>query len=681
MARNETDWLGTCFVRKLPHPQFLHRASGVGLFLVAACLGFSQTAQKYTDLHGFGGGVINANGKGGSDGNMASGGVTVDFAGDRAGTSRAGGHYGFGMLWEIQQSGTYKDVHDFGGVVINANGQSGPDGKNPYAALTFDSAGDMFGTAYEGGPNFGTHGGPGMIWEITKAGTYIDLHDFGGTVLNASGLSGPDGASPYAGVTLDSAGDLFGTTTQGGANGHGMIWEITNMGIYEDLHDFGGTILKADGKNGPDGLAPYGGVSFDVTGNMFGTTSAGGAYGGNVLHDTGGIVWEITKAGVYRDLYDFGGVYAKVFDGYSSFAGVTVDGAGNKFGTTSQGGANMGGMVWELSNVGTYKDLHDFGGTVLNYSAQSGLDGLSPSAGVTFNTSGDMFGTATAGGANNEGIVWEITKAGTYRDFHDFGGTASNVIGSIGPDGASPVAGVAIDGAGDLLGTTNAGGNCNNGGILWKLTTTTVMISPVSFIDTFQQGNSWLGTLGIAPDGQPFTMLGAYVNTFPLPAATDGAIVNHMFVSTQDPTVIYACKNFDLPVHHMSSTFQWSKTASHPSTETGAMIISPNSDLIDTMIHVTFNSEQVQLQKRNLAVSGDPFVTLITVPVRQLDGKSHSVSLDIVGTTATLTVDGVAQSYTDADFPSLVGPYVVWEIYSATSNVYPIQYTGVAASS
>jgi hypothetical protein len=79
--------------------------------------------------------------------------------------------------------------------------------------------------------------------------SYNDLHDFGGTVTNSDGKTGPDGTGAYSGVTFDSAGDMIGTSCDGGANGAGAIWEIVASGTYKVLHDFGGTLLKADGKN------------------------------------------------------------------------------------------------------------------------------------------------------------------------------------------------------------------------------------------------------------------------------------------------------------------------------------------------------------------------------------------------------------------------------------------------
>jgi uncharacterized repeat protein (TIGR03803 family) len=101
-----------------------------------------------------------------------------------------------------------------------------------------------------------------IIVRAQSFGAYADLHDFGATITNANGTTGPDGSSPSAGVTFDSAGNMYGTAGVGGANNAGMVWEITAAGVYKDLHDFGGTITNAGGTSGSDGNEPYAGVTF-----------------------------------------------------------------------------------------------------------------------------------------------------------------------------------------------------------------------------------------------------------------------------------------------------------------------------------------------------------------------------------------------------------------------------------
>jgi uncharacterized repeat protein (TIGR03803 family) len=276
---------------------------------------------------------------------------------------------------------TYIDLHDFGATST--------DGKNLYGGVTIDANGNVYGTASGGG----LYGG-GTVWEITAAGLYKDLHDFG---------SGTDGITPR-GVTFDRAGNLFGTTSGGGLRGpndlekgYGTIWEITNKGIYEPVYEFQGA-AKDDGQN------PFAGVTFDGVGNMYGTTTFGGPPGQFSAQIGFGIVWEITTAGVYKVLHDFG----NGTDGQYPWAGVTFDAAGNMFGATSAGGFKDIGMIWEITNKGVYNDVYEFG--------TGGAGGQNPQADVTLDAAGNMYGTASQGGAVFEtspgfGDVWELTKA------------------------------------------------------------------------------------------------------------------------------------------------------------------------------------------------------------------------------------------------------------------------------
>jgi hypothetical protein len=367
---------------------------------------------------------------------------------------------GSGMLWEITNTGVYKDLHDFGGTVVNANGKPGPDGAEPDAEVSFDSAGNMYGTTYAGGPNDASIGGGGIVWEITKAGVYKDLHDFGGTVVNANGKSGPDGESPYVGITFDAAGNLYGTTTAAGANSavyalSGVVWEITKAGAYKDLHDFGGTIANANGKSGQDGAFPHAGVTIDPTGNLYGTTTTGGPVSGTTGEEAG--------------------------------------------------------MIWEITNGGGYKDLHDFGGTIVNASGKSGPDGVTPKAGVTFDPKGNMYGTANDGGPNDaavggDGMIWEIASNGVYKDLHDFGGTVLNADGTSGPDGENPKTRITFDQEGNFYGITEWGGPndiaTGGDGMIWEITNTAEYKDLHDFGGTVTNANGKSGPDGFRPSGR-----------------------------------------------------------------------------------------------------------------------------------------------------------------------------------
>jgi uncharacterized repeat protein (TIGR03803 family) len=196
---------------------------------------------------------------------------------------------GAGMLFEITKSGAYVDRYDF---------ETGADGARP-TAVAIDAHGNLYGTAQQGGK---VHNlilaGEGMVWKLTPSGTFTNLHNFGSTITNANGRPGPDGFLPQAGVVLDSAGDVFGTTMWGGPNWSstnqygGIVWEITAAGQYRDLHDFGGRVTDSDGATGPDGDNPYAGVTLDKGGNLYGATYDGGAHG----VDFYGMVWMLNVA-------------------------------------------------------------------------------------------------------------------------------------------------------------------------------------------------------------------------------------------------------------------------------------------------------------------------------------------------------------------------------------------------
>lgn len=483
----------------------------ISISAVASC----QEAQRYLDIHDFGGTTENADGKSGPDGVETNAGVTFDKSGNMYGTTYAGGPNAAGIVWEITASGQYRDLHDFGGAVVNANGIIGTDGSYPAAAVSVDATGDIYGTAQVGGAFGGGSNSGGIVWEITSSGTYLDLHDF----------SGPDGALPSSRVTLDASGNLFGTAEWGGAhasgNMGGVVWEITVSGEYRDLHDFGGFVINANGTNGPDGVTPNAGVTFDGFGNMFGTTVFGGA---NEQTQYGsGIVWEITASGTYIDLHDFG----DSSDGAMPQAGVTFDSAGNMFGTAFSGGANGVGIIWEISSLGAYRHIHDFGGTITNTDGTMGPDGANPYFGnVTFDGYGNMVGAALYGGAHflspwqtGGGMIWEITSSGQYLDLHDFGGTITIANGADGPDGNFPAETVTFDANGRMYGTTSRGGP--NGqpayhgyGMVWSLLNVSVVsvsLSPALVVG----GDSTTGTVNLST-----------------PAGSGGAIVSLSSSST-----------------------------------------------------------------------------------------------------------------------------------------------------
>ena len=252
------------------------------------------------------------------------------------------------------------------------------DGSNPGPGdLVWDAQGNIYGTTSQGGAQE-----EGTVYQMTKSGnnwTEAPIYDF----------SGSDGDTPYGGVILDSNGNVYGTTFLGGDRGYGTVFQLTFLGEWIDfpVYNF---------QNNTDGAQPTAGLIFDSLGNLYGTTSDGGANGGGTVFELSpvGQSWKFTL------LYSFTGQQGS---NCGPRASLVMDGAGNLYGTTVCDGANNLGAVFELTpsgNTWNYSSLHDFTG---------GNDGAYPMSNVTIDASGNLYGTAFAGGSQNLGVVWEIT--------------------------------------------------------------------------------------------------------------------------------------------------------------------------------------------------------------------------------------------------------------------------------
>jgi uncharacterized repeat protein (TIGR03803 family) len=324
-----------------------------------------------------------------------NGGLIFDGAGNLYGATAGGGAHGGGVVFElVPQAGggwTEKWLHQFG---------QGTDGINPVGNLVFDSAGNLYGTTVQGGTY-----GEGTVFElIPQAGglwTEKVLHNFSNT--------GPDGAEPEAGVILDAAGNLYGTTLFGGTNrsrgGYvGVVYELSPAGS-----EWNETILYSFAQSRYDAAGPYGSLIFDATGNLYGTTTSGGRYFGD------GTVFELSphSRGPWTEtvLHSFSDAGK---DGYHPYCSLIFDSAGNLYGTTSQGGAYgqggsfLGGTVFELMPASggnwTERIVHSFG---------NGTDGSEPLDGLIFDASGNLYGTTEYGGGgvgDGPGTVFEISR-------------------------------------------------------------------------------------------------------------------------------------------------------------------------------------------------------------------------------------------------------------------------------
>ena len=280
---------------------------------------------------------------------------------------------------------------------------------------------------------------------VARATAYslLRLGDFNG---------GADGATPLAGVIMDNAGNLYGTTSAG-AKDYGTIFKIPPRQVLDTLYTFCSKSSCSDGAN------PHAGLIMDQSGNLYGTTNGGGA------HD-GGTVFEFTSGGVEQVLYSFCTTIVGEYCGDGAFpvAGVIRDKAGNLYGTTTLGGTNDVGVVFKLSfDAGTGNWTENVLYSFCPTGTASGCpDGKTPLAGVVMDAAGNLYGTTQFGGAHGQGTVFKV-RPSLKSESVVYSFCSQENCG----DGSEPNAGLIVDQTGHLYGTTEYGGNllhCGNGG-------------------------------------------------------------------------------------------------------------------------------------------------------------------------------------------------------------------------
>jgi uncharacterized repeat protein (TIGR03803 family) len=450
------------------------------LFLIAFSLIASRSMAQsliggYSDIHDFGGILAGSV----QDGAFPQAGVAFDANGNMYGTTFSRGVNDVGTVWELTASGTYKVLHSFGGANVGyADGTTGPDGDHPFAGVANDKLGDLYGTA-----SYGGEWADGIIWEITADGKYHDVHDFGWMVKDASGTTVRDGMNPtWGGISFDGAGNMYGTTEQGGVywdnrSQNGSVWRLTPSGVYTLLHSFGGTVTNTDGSSGPDGTSPEGTVIFDQAGNMYGTTDSGGAGSLGMLWEITAGGNYIDRHDFAMDLA-YEGIIQYQLDGAAPGGHVIMDNEGYLYGTAG-GGTYQCGILWEMAPNGTYTVLRDFGGTIAYPDGSSGIDGGGP-GNIAFDEFGNIYGTTAFGGTSAfAGILWQFTTSGEYQVLHTFGGTSTGPTGNAIYDGYYCDGILNFDALGNLFGTASEGGanavgyNVNTGGtgMLWEVGT------------------------------------------------------------------------------------------------------------------------------------------------------------------------------------------------------------------
>jgi uncharacterized repeat protein (TIGR03803 family) len=298
-----------------------------------------------------------------------------------------------------------------------------------------------------------------------QAAQYQVLHHFNGS----------DGSYPNGNLAVDKAGNLYGTTPLGGTFNHGTIYELTRSGQFSTVYSF-----SEEG----DGSGPDAGLTFDrATGDLYGITPGGGAHGG-------GVIFKLTSAGAFSVLYNLD----SDTEGNGSNSTLTLDGQGNLYGTTYQGGPYDVGTAFELAADGAFQVLHVFGavgssgggepiGRLARHgdnfygvttTGDSSIFKVTPDGAFTVvytsfaegfmgaparDKSGNLYG-AYLSGADDE--VYVLSRSGAFSPLHSF---------TLGTDGGVPVGDMLLTKRGVLYGATARGGPNGDNGTIYKLTT------------------------------------------------------------------------------------------------------------------------------------------------------------------------------------------------------------------
>ena len=440
-----------------------HRISAIvrlaivtGLFVPLMMAGAAQS-QTFQVLHTF---------TGGADGAGPVGGLTMDRAGNLYGATTAGGNTGSNCQYGRAANGcgvVFKVAHDGSGWVLSPiyTFQGYTDGLFPTSRVIFGPDGALYGVTFAGGEaNCDSGAGIycGIVFRVTPPATVCKSFICPWQKSTLFSFNGTDGAEPLSEVIFDRAGNLYGTTYYGGGNGGDIcIYEGDGCGTVYELTPSNGTwtetVLHAFSTSASDGQNPYANLIFDSAGNLYGSTEAGGSSGQ-------GTVFQLSPAGsgwTENLLYNF-----EVNGTGRAPDGGLLLASGNLIGTTSGGGTGNGGTVFQLTP--------GQGGWMFNlmYSLSSSYGYYSgPQASLTMDAAGNLYGTTVAGGAYGYGSAFKLTPSNggwTYTSLHDFTG---------GSDGSYIATNLIMDANGNLYGVAGGGGSqsCFEGcGVVFEIT-------------------------------------------------------------------------------------------------------------------------------------------------------------------------------------------------------------------
>jgi uncharacterized repeat protein (TIGR03803 family) len=426
----------------------------LGAFLLASLIAAASpaVAQKEWVVHSFP--------RDGSQG-RPFGNLVADRAGNLYGTTYNGGEFNWGTIYELVRP--VPPITGWAETVLYSF-TGGADGAIPFGGLVFDDVGNLYGTAEHGGGSPECLSGCGVVFELSPPATAGSvwtesvLHSF-------SGAGNTDGAVPVGGLVRDAAGNLYGTTAAGSAeqnspcplDGCGTVFQLSPPtspnGVWTEaiLHSFG-----LNQENSESSLV------LDSQGNLYGSTTDGGAHLKGIVYRllrpaTAGGIWS------YRVLHAFGPTMAGSPEGAMPLT-LTLRGKRILYGTTSVGGLHGGGTVFQLvpptvaGGAWVENVLYSFGGGI--------GDGQYPRDALIFDSAGHIYGATQNGGRADAGTVFELTPpaseggAWTETVLHIFAG---------GKDGASPGGGLIFGKNGVLFGVTTDGGTGDRGTVFGLL--------------------------------------------------------------------------------------------------------------------------------------------------------------------------------------------------------------------
>lgn len=389
-------------------------------------------AQTYNVIYNF---------TGQADGGQPFSGVTVDAGSVLYGTTFAGGGIGrFGTIFRLRNSGS--------GWVLNPlyAFRGGSDGAGPVARPVVGPDGALYGSTSAGGGytclNVSGYDGCGTIYKLVPLSHESPLVLSTWLSNTLYRFSGSDGSYPQGDLTFDSSGNIYGVATAGGSAAYGLIYSLTSSGGQwtENI------LYQAQGDG--DGEYPWGGVTFDQSGNLYGVFLQNGPY-------SYGAIYKLAPSGSGWTESTVHGFTFQGHDGATPQGGLISDPSGNLYGTTvhSPGG---GGTVFELTSQGGGNWSYNY-----LYGLSGGID-LGPQDKLVMDSNGNLYGTTFGDGLYGFGSVFKLTATESgwiYSSLHDFTG---------GTDGGNPMCSLVFDTAGNLYGTASDGG-ANGLGVVFQI--------------------------------------------------------------------------------------------------------------------------------------------------------------------------------------------------------------------